>query len=122
MLYNNLKRIGKLMDSCIFCKIAKKEIPTEPVYEDEYTIAFNDLNPQAPVHVLVIPKEHYASLNELDNKEVMSALFSAVKNVVKKLGISEYRTVINTGESAGQTVFHLHIHILAGRPLKWPPG
>lgn len=110
------------MDSCIFCKIAKKEIPTEPVYEDEYTIAFNDLNPQAPVHVLVIPKEHYASLNELDNKEVMSALFSAVKNVVKKLGISEYRTVINTGESAGQTVFHLHIHILAGRPLKWPPG
>lgn len=110
------------MDSCIFCKIAKKEIPTEPVYEDEYTIAFNDLNPQAPVHVLVIPKEHYASLNELDNKEVMSALFSAVKNVVKKLGISEYRTVINTGESAGQTVFHLHIHVLAGRPLKWPPG
>ncbi len=110
------------MDSCIFCKIAKKEIPTEPVYEDEHTIAFNDLNPQAPVHVLVIPKEHYASLNELDNKEVMAALFSAVKNVVKKLGISEYRTVINTGESAGQTVFHLHIHILAGRPLKWPPG
>ena len=110
------------MDSCIFCKIAKKEIPTEPVYEDEYTIAYNDLSPQAPVHVLVIPKEHFASLNELDNKEVMSALFSAVKNVVKKLGISEYRTVINTGESAGQTVFHLHIHVLAGRPLKWPPG
>lgn len=110
------------MDSCIFCKIAKKEIPTEPVYEDEYTIAFNDLSPQAPVHVLVIPKKHYASLNELDDKEIMSALFSAVKNVVKKLGISEYRTVINTGESAGQTVFHLHIHILAGRPLKWPPG
>ena len=110
------------MDSCIFCKIAKKEIPTEPVYEDEYTIAFNDLNPQAPVHVLVIPKKHYASLNELDDKEIMSALFGAVKNVVKKLGISEYRTVINTGESAGQTVFHLHIHILAGRPLKWPPG
>ncbi len=110
------------MDSCIFCKIAKKEIPTEPVYEDEYTIAFNDLSPQAPVHVLVIPKKHYASLNELDDKEIMSALFGAVKNVVKKLGISEYRTVINTGESAGQTVFHLHIHILAGRPLKWPPG
>lgn len=110
------------MDNCIFCKIANKEIPTTPVYEDDDTIAFNDLNPQAPVHVLVIPKKHYASLNELDDSRVMSALLNAVRKTVEKLGIKEYRTVINTGESAGQTVFHLHIHILAGRPLLWPPG
>ena len=110
------------MDNCIFCKIANKEIPTTPVYEDDDTIAFNDLNPQALVHVLVIPKKHYASLNELDDSRVMSALLNAVRKTVEKLGIKEYRTVINTGESAGQTVFHLHIHILAGRPLLWPPG
>lgn len=110
------------MENCIFCKIANKEIPSNLVYEDEYTVAFNDLSPQAPTHVLVIPKKHYASLNELDDAKLMSALLTAVKNVVTKLGITEYRTVINTGESAGQTVFHLHIHILSGRPLKWPPG
>ena len=110
------------MDNCIFCKIANKEIPTTPVYEDDDTIAFNDLNPQTPVHVLVIPKKHYASLNEFDDSRVMSALLNAVRKTVEKLGIKEYRTVINTGESAGQTVFHLHIHILAGRPLLWPPG
>lgn len=110
------------MENCIFCKIASKEIPTTPVYEDEYTIAFNDLSPQAPVHVLVIPKKHYESLNELNDEKTMSALFNAVRETVKKLGIKEYRTVINTGKEAGQTVFHLHIHILAGRPLLWPPG
>lgn len=110
------------MDNCIFCKIANKEIPTTPVYEDDYTIAFNDLSPQAPVHVLVIPKKHFASLNELDDERVMSALLTAVRETTKKLGVSEYRTVINTGADAGQTVFHLHIHILAGRPLLWPPG
>lgn len=110
------------MDSCIFCKIVNKEIPAEFLYEDEYTVAFNDLSPQAPVHVLVIPKKHFASLNELDDEKVMSALFKAVQNVTKKLNIKEYRTVVNTGETAGQSVFHIHIHILAGRPLKWPPG
>ena len=110
------------MKDCIFCKIANKEIPSSLVYEDEYTVAFNDLSPQAPTHILVIPKKHFASLNELDEEKIMSALFVAVKNVVKKLNIKEYRTVINTGESAGQTVFHIHLHILAGRPLKWPPG
>ena len=110
------------MENCIFCKIANKEIPSTLVYEDDATVAFNALNPQAPVHILVIPKKHFASLNELNDKNTMSALFTAVQNVTKKLGITEYRTVINTGESAGQTVFHLHIHILAGRPLLWPPG
>ncbi len=110
------------MEDCIFCKIAKKEIPSSIIYEDEYAVAFNDLNPQAPTHILVIPKKHFTSLNDLDDEKTMSALFKAVKNVTKKMNINEYRTVINTGETAGQTVFHLHIHILAGRPLKWPPG
>lgn len=110
------------MDNCIFCKIANKEIPSELVYEDDYTVAFNDLNPQAPVHILVIPKKHYASLNELDDTKVQSALLNAVREVTKKLGITDYRTVINTGKGAGQEVFHIHLHILSGRPLKWPPG
>lgn len=110
------------MENCIFCKIANKEIPSQLLYEDEYTVAFNDLNPQAPVHILVIPKKHFSSLNELEEKEVMFALLNTVKKVTKKLSITDYRTVINTGKAAGQEVFHLHIHVLAGRPLNWPPG
>ena len=110
------------MENCIFCKIANTEIPSQLLYEDEYTVAFNDLNPQAPVHILVIPKKHFSSLNELEEKEVMSALLNTVKKVTKKLSITDYRTVINTGKAAGQEVFHLHIHVLAGRPFNWPPG
>lgn len=110
------------MENCIFCKIANKEIPSNLLYEDDYTVAFNDLNPQAPTHILVIPKKHFASLNELDDKVVLGALLNAVKEVTKKLDITDYRTVINTGAGAGQEVFHIHLHILAGRPLKWPPG
>lgn len=110
------------MESCIFCKIAKKEIPTNLLYEDENTVAFNDLNPQAPTHILVIPKEHFSSLNELNDEKIMSALLNATKQVTKKLNITDYRTVINTGKEAGQEVFHIHLHILAGRPLNWPPG
>lgn len=110
------------MEDCIFCKIANKEIATNLLYEDEETVAFSDLNPQAPVHILVIPKKHYASLNDLEDKNIMASLLIAVKNVTKKLDIQEYRTVINTGKQAGQEVFHIHLHVLAGRPLKWPPG
>lgn len=110
------------MQDCIFCKIANHEIPTEPVFENDRVIAFNDLNPQAPVHILVIPKKHISSLKEVDNFEIMSDLFSAINMIVKQKNIKDFRTVINTGSEAGQTVFHLHIHILAGRPLLWPPG
>lgn len=110
------------LKDCIFCKIANGEIPTEAVYQNEKVFAFNDINPQAPVHVLIIPKEHYASLNELDDKELMGELFAAVKKVAEKLGIKEYRTVINTGKSSGQEVFHIHLHVLANRDMKWPPG
>lgn len=108
--------------NCIFCKIANKEIPVELVYENEKIVAFNDLNPQAPLHLLVIPKEHYSSLNELNDKQLLGELLNAVKEITKKLKIKDYRTVINTGKEAGQAVFHLHLHILAKREMLWPPG
>lgn len=110
------------MENCIFCKIANKEIPADLIYEDENVVAFNDLNPQAPVHFLVIPKKHYASLNDIDSKEAFGNIFSAVPKIAEKLGIKEYRTVVNTGESAGQTVFHIHVHVMAGRNFNWPAG
>lgn len=106
---------------CIFCKIANKEIQTVLVYEDEYVVAFNDVNPQAPTHILVVPKKHYNSMNEVEEQE-FGNIFCAVPKVMKKLGIKEYRTVVNTGESAGQTVFHLHIHVMSGRKFSWPAG
>lgn len=109
-------------ENCIFCKIANGEIPVVPVFENEKVIAFNDMNPQAPVHILVIPKSHSDSLNELDDRGLMGDLLSAVKEVTKKLQIKEYRTIINTGKTAGQTVPHLHLHVLSGREMKWPPG
>lgn len=110
------------MTDCIFCKIANHEILTEPVFENDKVIAFNDLSPQAPVHILVIPKKHVASVAEVKDLEMMKDLFDAVQKIVKEKNITDFRTVINTGEEAGQSVFHLHIHILAGRPLLWPPG
>lgn len=111
-----------MSSDCIFCKIANKEISTNLIYEDENVVAFNDLSPQAPTHFLVIPKKHYSSLNEIDNDEVFANIFSAVPKVAAKLGIKEYRTVVNTGASAGQTVFHIHVHVMAGREFGWPAG
>ena len=111
-----------MSSDCIFCKIANGEFNTEFIYEDEDVVAFNDLSPQAPVHFLVIPKKHYASLNEIDSKEAFANIFSAIPKITKKLGIKEYRTVVNTGESAGQTVFHIHVHVMSGREFTWPAG
>ena len=111
-----------MSNDCIFCKIANKEIPTDLIYEDEHVVAFNDLNPQAPVHFLVIPKRHYASMNEVDSQEAFGQIFSSVAKITSKLGIKEYRTVVNTGEDAGQTVFHIHVHVMAGRKFGWPAG
>lgn len=108
------------MENCIFCKIANKEIG-ELIYEDDYTVAFKDVNPQAPVHILLIPKKHVKNLKELDDENLMAKLITGVQNVTKQAGITDFRTVINTGEGAGQTVFHLHIHIFAGRKMCWPP-
>ena len=107
---------------CIFCKIAKKQINTDLIYEDEKVVAFNDLSPQAPIHFLVIPKKHYSSLNEIDSKEVFGDIFSVIPKIAKKLGIEEYRTIVNTGKSAGQTVFHIHVHVMSGRNFTWPAG
>lgn len=109
-------------ENCIFCKIANKEIPVTFVFENEKIVAFNDADPQAPVHILVIPKEHYNSLNEINDEVLLSELLLVVKEITKKLDIKEYRTVINTGKEAGQSVFHLHVHILAKRTMLWPPG
>lgn len=111
-----------MSSDCIFCKIANKEINTDLIYEDENVVAFNDLNPQAPVHFLVIPKKHYASLNEIDSYDVFGNIFSAIPKIAGKLGIKEYRTVVNTGASAGQSVFHIHVHVMAGREFTWPAG
>ncbi len=109
-------------NNCIFCKIANGQIPTDFVYQSSNVVVFKDINPQAPVHLLVVPKAHIENLNVLNDKELSFELFDAIKAATKKLGISEYRCVINTGRSAGQEVFHLHIHVMAGRDFLWPAG
>ena len=103
------------MSDCIFCKIINGDFGTEFVYENETAVVFKDINPQADTHLLVVPRLHVESLNELDDKNLLGELMMTVKLVTKKLGIKSYRTVINTGKEAGQEVFHLHIHILSGR-------
>lgn len=112
--------------STIFGKIVRKEIPADIVYEDEDVLAFNDLAPQAPIHVLIIPKKEIATINhiEADDAELMGKLFLAAQKIAKKLGVAEngYRLVFNCNEDGGQTVYHIHMHFLAGRALSWPPG
>ncbi len=110
------------MSDCIFCKIARGEYNTDFLFEDEQVVAFKDINPQAPTHVLVIPRKHYSSVKELDDETLMGHLITAAKKVAEKLGLSDFRIVVNTGPKAGQTVFHLHVHLLGGRYLSWPPG
>jgi len=112
------------MTDCVFCKIANKEIPSQIVYEDKKTLAFKDINPQAPIHIVVIPKEHYANLFEAPNFKGMEDLFSAIRKIAAENGLDKtgFRVVLNSGQDAGQLVPHLHFHILAGRPLNWPPG
>ena len=114
------------MQDCIFCKIIKGEIPCKKAYEDEKALAFFDIDPKAPVHILIIPKVHVASLNELkeEQKDLASHLLFVAKNLAKEMGIADdgYRLVINTGDNGGQTVHHLHIHLLGGRFMEWPPG
>jgi len=100
------------MSDCIFCKIINGDFNTEFVYENEYVAVFKDVNPKALVHLLVVPKVHIESLNELEDKNLMAELLSAVRETTKKIGLKSYKTLINTGKEAGQEVFHLHIHIL----------
>lgn len=110
---------------CLFCKISSKEIPAKLVYEDDELFAFEDINPQAPTHILLCPRRHFASLSEAkpEDQAVLGKLqlVAAALAAKRDLG-SGYRTVVNTGRGAGQTVFHLHVHLLGGRPFDWPPG
>ena len=114
------------MSDCIFCKIINGEIPSKKIYEDEFVYAFYDINPEAPVHFLVIPKEHIKSANLIteENSKIIAHIFEVVGKLAKDLGISEngYRIVNNCGVDGGQTVDHMHFHVLGGRELKWPPG
>ena len=111
-------------DDCIFCKIVGKQIPAVLVYEDDKVLAFNDVNPQAPVHVLVIPKVHITTVAELEDMSVIKDLFAVMKKVAEEKGIDKtgYRIVVNHGKDSGQAVPHLHFHLLGGRSLHWPPG
>jgi len=109
---------------CIFCKIAKEEIKSKKVYSDENFFAFHDINPQAPVHILIIPKKHISKLSDTNDKNILGEMLILANKIAKESGISEtgYRIVINTNKDAGQSVDHLHLHLLGGRIMKWPPG
>jgi|TARA_B110000003_G_scaffold164636_1_gene164569 histidine triad (HIT) family protein len=114
------------VDDCLFCNIIKRTIPADIIYETDEIIAFNDINPEAPHHLLIIPKNHIATINNLDAKNsfIMGSMFEAAVYLAKKFGVTEsgYRVVMNCNADAGQTVFHIHLHFLAGRNLTWPPG
>ena len=112
------------MSNCLFCKIIKGEIPSNKVYEDDTCLAFYDIDPQAPVHFLVIPKEHIPSCGEItkENSAMVSHIFEVIAKVTKDLGATDFRVVSNCGVQAGQSVPHLHFHVLSGRDMTWPPG
>ena len=109
---------------CIFCKIIKKEIPSSVIYEDDKVLAFNDIDPKAPTHILVIPKQHVDTVDQLTDMSVVADLFAVMKKIAAEKGLdkSGYRIVVNHGRDAGQAVSHLHFHLLGGRKLSWPPG
>ena len=111
-------------DNCIFCKIAVKTIPADILLETEDVIAFPDINPQAPHHILVIPKEHIPSLKEINDIQLLGKLLEAGRAVAQKIGMHDegFRCVMNTGDNGGQTVYHIHLHVLGGRFMTWPPG
>ena len=114
------------MSECLFCKIRDGEIPGDIVYENEHVLAFNDINPIAPTHILIIPKEHISTLNDIEEKhtQTMGEMFLAAKKIASDKGISEsgYRVVFNCNQDGQQTVFHIHLHLIAGRQMTWPPG
>jgi histidine triad (HIT) family protein len=113
------------MNDCLFCRIISGEIPSKRVYEDEHTYAFEDIHPQAPTHVLVVPKKHIRGLKEAtaEDSQLIGHCHLTAANIARQRGIEEgYRTVLNVGPHAGQSVFHLHVHLIGGRNLQWPPG
>ena len=113
-------------ENCLFCKILSGDIPAELVYESETAVAFRDINPQAPTHVLVIPRKHISTINDIeaDDEAIIGSLYTAAREIAAQEGIAEdgYRAVMNCNEGAGQTVFHIHLHVVGGRQLGWPPG
>ncbi|MFQ6069262.1 MAG: histidine triad nucleotide-binding protein [Candidatus Aminicenantales bacterium] len=114
------------MQNCLFCKMVKREIPTKVVFENERLLAFEDINPQAPVHILLIPKGHFDSLKEIpeEKKDILAEILLQARKIAEEKGISEngFRIVLNTGKDSGQAVFHIHFHLLGGRRMQWPPG
>ena len=112
------------MDNCLFCKIIAGDIPSNKVYEDELCYAFYDIDPQAPTHFLVIPKAHIPSVSAVneENQATVGHIFAVIAKLAKELGLDSYRVVSNISEQAGQSVFHLHFHVLSGRDMTWPPG
>ncbi len=113
-------------DNCLFCKILEGEIPAELIYESDTAVAFRDINPQAPIHALVIPRKHISTINDIDvdDEAIIGSLYSAARHIAAAEGIADegYRAVMNCNEGAGQSVFHIHLHVLGGRRLDWPPG
>ena len=112
------------MDNCLFCKIVAGDIPSNKVYEDELCYAFYDIDPQAPTHFLIIPKAHIPSVSAVneENQATVGHIFAVIAKLAARLGLDSYRVVSNIGEQAGQSVFHLHFHVLSGRDMTWPPG
>ena len=114
------------MDNCLFCKIAAEQIPAKIIYQDEDVLAFEDINPQAPHHILLIPRRHIASIAAItpEDSPLLGILFAVANKLAQKMGLAEggYRVVTNVGPDAGQSVFHLHFHLLGGRKFGWPPG
>lgn len=113
-----------MASDCLFCRIIRKEIPATIVAEDEHCVAFRDINPQAPTHVLVIPRTHIARLGDVTQPEIVGHMHRMASAIAQREGIADrgYRTVMNTNADAGQTVFHIHLHLLGGRAMHWPPG
>jgi len=109
---------------CLFCKISRGEIPSKEIYSNDSVFAFEDINPQAPTHILIIPKSHYENASSLADAEpeVLAALFKAAREIAEAQKLAGYRSVFNTGAEAGQSVFHAHLHLIGGRALSWPPG
>jgi histidine triad (HIT) family protein len=112
------------MESCLFCRIASKELPSKIAHEDDQVVAFHDINPQAPVHVLIVPRKHIATLNDVQPADapLLGHMFQVAKKMAEQYGVEQngYRTVFNVNADAGQTVFHLHLHVIGGRRLSWP--
>lgn len=118
--------MGTKMEDCLFCKIERGEIPSEKVYDGEGVFAIKDVNPQAPVHILILPKKHFSTILDIEtgDQELVGSIFTVANQLARENGLAEpgFRIVLNCGSGAGQSVFHIHYHLLGGRAMRWPPG